>query len=99
MALRSAMCSGPTPYFSLTAASSKSIVSLKALARFRIEHFHMGRDQLHGIGIAGNDDGLHALLAGLLAQRAQDIIGFVLFYFEKGDAEGLHQLLHPLDLT
>ena len=56
-------------------------------SRFGVKHFNVRGDELHGIGIAGNDDGIDARLAGLLAQSAQDIIGFIFINFKDGDIE------------
>ncbi len=65
---------------------------------FGVEHLDIGRDQLHGIGITGNDDRLNTLFAGLAAERAQDIIGFIVIKFKDGNVEGFHQLPDPTQL-
>jgi len=65
---------------------------------FRVEDPDVGRDELHGIGVTGDDDGLDAPLRRLLAEGAQDIVCLVLIDFKEGDVEGFDQLAHAVDL-
>ena len=71
----------------------------ETLARSGIKDLNPGRDQLHGVGIAGDDDGIDVLLAGLVAERAQQVIRLIVVKLENRNVEGLHHLPHPSDLV
>ena len=57
-----------------------------------------GGNELEGIGIAGEDNGLDLLLAGLAAEGAKKVIGLVSGLFEYGHAEGAHEVLDMVEL-
>ena len=49
-------------------------------------------DDLHGVAVAGDDDGADTLALGLLGQRAEDVVGLVARLDQVDDAEALHEL-------
>ncbi|MBA7664413.1 hypothetical protein ES703_72474 [subsurface metagenome] len=65
---------------------------------FRVKYIYLGRYQLHGIGITGNDYGINALLAGLIAQCAENVIRLVAIKLIYWNMEGFNQLPYPPEL-
>ncbi|MBT9161583.1 MAG: hypothetical protein DDT27_00113 [Dehalococcoidia bacterium] len=62
------------------------------------KHLDTGGDKLQGIGIAGYDDRIDPLCAGLLAESTKNIVGLVAFHLKGEDAEGLDQLANDGEL-
>ena len=62
------------------------------------EHLDVRPDKLEGVGVAGDDEGLHSLLAGLPGQGAQHVVGFVALHLEDGEVEGADDLLDAVHL-
>ena len=64
----------------------------EASPRLGVEHLNLGGHQLHGIGIAGDDNGLDILLTCLPAEGTQNIICLIALELKDGDVKGAHQL-------
>ena len=67
-------------------------------ARLRVQHFGLIRYQLHHVGVAGYNHGIHALCCRLLAQRTQDVVSFEPIHFKNRDVESPYQLPDPPEL-
>ena len=68
-------------------------------SRFGVEHLDPVRYQLHGVGIAGDDNGIGVFTGGLLAEAAEDIVGLVAVKLKNGQIESFNQLPYPPQLT
>jgi len=64
-----------------------------------IEDPDMRGDELHGVGVAGDDDSVDALPTGLAAERADNVVGFIFIDFKEGDAEGFYQVFDAAELV
>ncbi len=51
-------------------------------------------DQLHHVFVAGDDVDVDVAAAGLLGQRADDVVGFVARNFDDGQAHGFAEAAH-----
>ena len=67
-------------------------------ATARRQHADRGRDQLHGVEVAGDDQGLGTGGGCLAGQRADDVVGLEALDLVDGDAEGVDHLVHALEL-
>ena len=63
------------------------------------EHTHPGRDELEGVGVAGEDQRLDLFPFGLAAQRSQDVVGLVSRHLVGGDSEDGYELPNPSELA
>ena len=62
-------------------------------------HAHLRRQKLEDIAVASGDMDIQALLDGLAADCAKNVISFHIVHRQPRDVEGVDNLMNPLELT
>ena len=88
----------PDTVFLTDSGFVKEVGIAEGPSRPGVEHLDTFRDQLHRIGVTGNDNGIDTLFRGLSTEAAEDVIGFIAVELVRRHVKGIHQMSDPAHL-